>query len=138
MRADGERVALAAFVRYNFAVATNPIAVRFSNRELSPLWGAGLRFGLAALLLVGLMVVLGTGAFHVGGPSAERCMFGALNFALAFGLAYYAFVRVHAGSARSSSPSSLSRRCCWRLVQRQERISVRPVTGRRSPWAAWP
>src|SRR5215207_676525 len=36
----------------------NAVAIRFSNRELDPLWGAGLRFALAAALLVALMAIL--------------------------------------------------------------------------------
>ncbi|MDP8929435.1 MAG: EamA family transporter, partial [Actinomycetota bacterium] len=47
----------------SFAVAVtlggaNFLAVRFSNRELPPFWGAGLRFSLAALLFVGIAFAL--------------------------------------------------------------------------------
>ena len=38
---DGERVALAAFVTYTVLAGGNAVGVRFSNRELAPLWGAG-------------------------------------------------------------------------------------------------
>jgi hypothetical protein len=46
-----------------FAVAVtlggaNFLAVRLSNRELPPFWGAGLRFSLAALLFVVIAVTL--------------------------------------------------------------------------------
>ncbi|MGH8951452.1 MAG: DMT family transporter, partial [Acidimicrobiia bacterium] len=46
-----------------FAVATtlggaNFLAVRFSNRDLDPFWGAGLRFTLAAGLFVIIALVL--------------------------------------------------------------------------------
>ena len=37
MRADGERVALAAFVGCNFAVATNPVAGTFDLDKLADL-----------------------------------------------------------------------------------------------------
>src|SRR4051794_1451815 len=39
-----ERTALWAFVATVVAVGINPVAVRFSNRELDPIWGAALRF----------------------------------------------------------------------------------------------
>src|SRR5215467_9031808 len=106
MQADGERVALAAFVACNVAVATNPIAVRFSNRELAPLWGAGLRFGAAAALLVGLMCV-----FRLRRPGGRALLgailFGVLNFGAAVGPAYYALVNVPDGLGPITSPLAL-------------------------------
>jgi hypothetical protein len=44
-------VALTAFVTYAVLAGGNAVVVRFSNRELAPPWGAGLRFALAAALL---------------------------------------------------------------------------------------
>ena len=54
----GERVALTAFVTYAVLAGGNAVSVRFNNRELAPLWGADLRFALAAALLLAVMVVL--------------------------------------------------------------------------------
>ena len=54
---DGERVALTAFVTYAVLAGGNAVGVRFSNRELAPLWGAGLRFALAGALLLVVMAV---------------------------------------------------------------------------------
>ena len=47
-----ERVALASFVAGALLAGGNGVSIRFSNRELPPLWGAGLRFSLAAALLL--------------------------------------------------------------------------------------
>ena len=47
-----------AFVTYAVLADGNAVGVRFSNRELAPLWGAGLRFALAAALLLVVMVLL--------------------------------------------------------------------------------
>lgn len=128
MHPDGERVALAAFVGCNFAVATNPVAVRFSNRQLEPLWGAGLRFGIAAALLVGLMAV-----FRLRPPRgrvlAGPILFGVLNFAAAVGLAYYAFVHVHAGLGQLVFALVPLATLLLAALQGQERISVRPIAG---------
>ena len=44
---------LAVFVAVVLIGGTNFVAVRFSNRELPPFWGAGLRFAIAGALLVG-------------------------------------------------------------------------------------
>jgi len=128
VRADGERTALTAFVACTFAVATNPIAVRFSNRELAPLWGAGLRFGIAALILVGLMVVLGL-APPRGRVLAGTILFGVLNFAAAVGLAYYALVHVHAGFGQIVFALVPLAALLLAALQGQERISVRPIAG---------
>jgi hypothetical protein len=51
MTADRERVALAAFLTTSVLAGGNAVSIRFSNRELAPLWGAGLRFSLAQLCL---------------------------------------------------------------------------------------
>ena len=70
--------------------------MRFSNRELDPLWGAGLRFGLAAVLLGAIMVVLRLGIPR-GRSLAGAVLYGVFNFGGAFALAYYALVDLHAG-----------------------------------------
>jgi drug/metabolite transporter (DMT)-like permease len=128
MHADRERVALAAFVACNVAVATNPIAVRFSNRELPPLWGAGFRFGVAAVLLVGLMGVFGLG-FPRGRALGGAILFGVLNFAAAVGLAYYAFVHVHAGLGQIVYALVPLATLLLAVLQRQERIQARAIVG---------
>src|SRR5829696_4086798 len=96
MNADGDRVALAAFVASSLLAGGNAVAIRFSNRELEPLWGAGLRFSLAAVLLVALMVVMRL-ELPRGRAITGALLFGMFNFGGAFGLAYYALVELHAG-----------------------------------------
>src|SRR3954468_19411834 len=87
---------IATFAAIAVLVGGNAVGIRFSNRELDPLWGAGLRFGLAAILLVAAMAVL-----RLELPSG-RALTGALLFGLfdvggAFALGYYALVELHAG-----------------------------------------
>jgi drug/metabolite transporter (DMT)-like permease len=102
-----EQVALAAFVSYSLLAGGNAVCIRFSNRELAPLWGAGLRFALAAALLLLVMAVLRL-PIPRGRALAGAVLYGALTFAGAFALAYYALVGCTQGSARSSSLSFLS------------------------------
>ena len=92
-----------AFTMTAFAVAVilggaNFLAVRFSNRELEPFWGAGLRFSLAALLFVGIAVAL-----RLRWPRGRQlwltCLYGIFSFALSYALMYWALVRVTAGMA---------------------------------------
>ena len=92
----GERVALTAFVTYTVLAGGNAVGIRFSNRELAPLWGASLRFALAAALFLAVMVVLRL-AFPRGRALLGSLLYGLFNIGAAFGLIYYGLVRVHAG-----------------------------------------
>jgi hypothetical protein len=51
-----DRVVLAVFAATVIVGGSNFVAVRFSNRELEPLWGAAIRIGAAGLLLLGLAI----------------------------------------------------------------------------------
>jgi drug/metabolite transporter (DMT)-like permease len=93
---DGDRATLAAFVLGSVLAGGNGVAIRFSNRELDPLWGAGFRFILAAVLMLGLMAVLGV-AMPRGRTFAAAVVFGLLQFAATYAFAYYALVQLHAG-----------------------------------------
>jgi drug/metabolite transporter (DMT)-like permease len=95
----GDRATLAAFVASSVLAGGNAVAIRFSNRELDPLWGAGLRFLLAAALLLGLMAALRL-AVPRGRALAGAVVFGLLQFGATFALAYYALVELHAGFAQ--------------------------------------
>jgi len=75
------------------------VAIRFSNRELDPLWGATLRFVLAAVPLLVLVGVLRL-ALPRGRALAGAVAFGLLQFAATFALMYYALVELHAGLAQ--------------------------------------
>lgn len=91
------------FTRVAFAVAVlfggaNFLAVRFSNRELEPFWGAGLRFALAAVLFVAIATVLRL-PWPRGRLLALTVGYGLLTFTLSYALMYWALVRVTAGMA---------------------------------------
>ena len=53
-----DRLALSAFTGAVVIGGSNFVAIRFSNRELDPLWGAGLRFVLAAAVFGVLFAAL--------------------------------------------------------------------------------
>ncbi|THV33495.1 DMT family transporter [Glycomyces buryatensis] len=96
MRGVSDRVGLALFVGVSIFAGGNAVGIRFSNRELDPLWGASLRFGAAALLLMALMSARRLPMPH-GRALAGAIAFGLLNFGVTFSLAYYALVYIHAG-----------------------------------------
>lgn len=96
-RHSGEdRVALAAFVTYSLLAGGNAVGIRFSNRELAPLWGAGLRFALGGVLLLSVAALLRL-TIPRGRALTGALLYGALTFGGAFAFAYYALVRMHAG-----------------------------------------
>lgn len=72
------------------------VAVRFSNRELAPFWGASIRFFAAGTLLMAVMLLRGIGLPR-GRALGAALIYGALTFGLNFGLLYWALVQVPAG-----------------------------------------
>lgn len=96
MSFDGDRATLAAFVTSSILAGGNAIGIRFSNRELDPLWGAALRFSLAAALFLVLMAALRL-ALPRGRALVGAIVFGLVQFGATYALAYYALVDLHAG-----------------------------------------
>lgn len=126
--ARGDRVVFGSFIAASVLAGGNAVGIRFSNRELDPLWGAALRFSLAAVVLLAIMAVLRL-ELPRGRALAGATLFGALNFAAAFALAYVALVRLHAGFGQillSLVPlATLLLAVAWR----QERLTVAAVAG---------
>ncbi len=116
-----------------FAVAVtlgagNFLAVRFSNFELPPFWGAGLRFGLAAVLFILIATAL-----RVQWPRGEQLgftvVYGVLAFALFYALMYWALVRVTAGVATVVMAIVPLATLLLAAMQRLERLQRRSVIG---------
>src|SRR4030095_7669859 len=128
MTGTRERVALASFVAGALLAGGNGVSIRFSNRELPPLWGAGLRFSLAAALLLVVMVVLRL-PFPRGPALTGALLYGALNFGAAFALAYYALVRLHAGLGQTLLALVPLATLLLAVVQHQERLRAAAVVG---------
>jgi len=92
-----------AFTMAAFATAVtlggaNFLAVRFSNRELEPTWGAALRFSVAAVLFTSIALALRL-RWPRGRQLALTAVYGLLSIALFYALMYWALVRVTAGVA---------------------------------------
>lgn len=128
MSPEPDRVALAAFVANSVLAGGNAVAIRFSNRELEPLWGAGLRFTLAAALLLAVMAAMRL-RWPRGRALAGALLFGALNFAGAFGLAYYALVELRAGFGQILLALVPLATLLLAVVQRQERFRLAALVG---------
>ncbi len=70
--------------------------MRLSDRELAPFWGATIRFGLAAAILLGVVVVARL-ALPRGRALLGSVLYGLFAFAGAFGLIYWGLVETPAG-----------------------------------------
>lgn len=125
---EGERVALTAFLSYTVLAGGNAVCIRFSNRELAPLWGASLRFALAAALLLVVMVLLRL-AFPRGRALVGSLLYGLFNIGAGFGLIYYGLVQVHAGLAQILLALVPLATLLLAVLWRQERLRAAAVMG---------
>lgn len=124
----GDRAALSAFLTGSVLAGGNGVGVRFSNRELDPLWGAGFRFGLAAVLLLAVMAALRLEVPR-GGALVGATIYGALNFGGAFALAYYALLHLHAGFGQLVLAIVPLATLLLAVAQRQERMRATALPG---------
>ena len=74
----------------------NAIAVRFSNVELPPFFGAGLRFAAASLILFLVVLILRL-PLPNGRSLIGALIFGALQFGISYALIYWSLLEVPAG-----------------------------------------
>lgn len=79
---------LVAFVFFVLIGGSNFVAVRFSNRELPPFLGAGVRFGAAALLLFAIVAIARI-PIPRGRALVGTLIFGFLNFFAAYAFFYW-------------------------------------------------
>jgi drug/metabolite transporter (DMT)-like permease len=123
-----DRTALVAFIAMSVLAGGNAVAIRFSNRELDPLWGAALRFALATALLVTLMAVLRV-SLPRGRALRGAMLYGALAIGGAFALAYYGLVDIHAGLGQTLLATVPLATLFLAVLQRQERLRLGAVVG---------
>ena len=91
-----DRTTLIAFAFVVLFFGANWVGMRFSNRELPPLWGATLRF-IAATLIVHAIVRARGIPLPRGKVLVGAVVFGTLAFGVNFALAYPGLVYVPAG-----------------------------------------
>jgi drug/metabolite transporter (DMT)-like permease len=87
---------LLAFFGAVLLIGSNLVAIRFSNRELAPFWGAGTRFAIAALLFY-VTMVMANARFPRGRDLFGAAAYGAVGIAAYFALVYWGLVKVAAG-----------------------------------------
>jgi drug/metabolite transporter (DMT)-like permease len=128
VKLDQEQLGLAAFLAGSVLAGGNAVGVRFSNRELEPLWGAGVRFVLAAALLAAVAAVMRLPVPR-GRALVGAVLYGTLVFGAAFGLMYYALVRLHAGLGQTLLALVPLATLLLAVAQGQERLRARAAAG---------
>jgi drug/metabolite transporter (DMT)-like permease len=123
-----DRVALTAFLTAALLAGGNAVGIRFSNRELDPLWGAALRFSLAAVALLAAMITLRL-VFPRGRALLGALLYGVFQFGGAFALAYYALVELHAGFAQILLAVVPLMTLFLAVAQRQEHFRLAALLG---------
>ena len=123
-----DRLALGAFVGAVLLGGTNFVAVRFSNRELDPLWGAGLRFALAAAVF-GVLVAALRLPLPRGRALGLVLTYGLLGFAVAYGCLYWAMQEVPAGVAAVVMAVGPLLTLLLAVAHRLERLNPRALAG---------
>jgi drug/metabolite transporter (DMT)-like permease len=123
-----DRLALGAFTGAVFIGGSNYVAIRFSNRELDPLWGAGLRFALAAAVF-GLLVAALQLSFPRGRALVLVATYGLLAFGAAYGCLYWAMQEVPAGIAAVVLALGPLLTLLLAVVHGMERLSGRALAG---------
>lgn len=121
-------LAMVAFIAAVLIGSANFVAVRVSNQELAPIWGAALRFGLAAVLFIILALILRL-RWPGGRLLALTAAYGALAFAIPYALMYWALTIATAGSAAVVMAGVPLATLLLAVAQRLEQFSVRALAG---------
>lgn len=93
-----DRSALLAFIVLVTVGGSNAVAVRFSNLELPPFWGAAARFVFAALIFWGIVLVRRI-ELPRGRGLWGMVLYGALSVGASYAFLYWGLVEVQAGLA---------------------------------------
>lgn len=126
--ARSDRIALSAFLGVSLLAGANGLAIRFGLRELGPLWSAGVRFTLASVVLMVLMVSLRM-RWPRGHQLSGAVAFGALGLGATFALANYALQTAHAGLGQTVLALVPLATLVLAVVVRQERLTPAAVGG---------
>ncbi len=123
-----DRRILLAFAGVVLLAGSNIVAVRFSNRELDPFWGAGIRFAAASALLWGL-VARGRHGMPRGRALGGALAYGVLSFLVAYAFFYWGSQEVPAGLGGTIMASVPLQTTMLAAAHRLEPLRMRGVVG---------
>jgi drug/metabolite transporter (DMT)-like permease len=123
-----DHLPLVAFIFSIFFVGFNAIGVRYTVLELSPFWGATLRFAPAALLLFLLAFFLKL-PIPRGRGLLGSMIYGALNFGASYAFIYYGLGNVQPGMAQVILALVPLFTLIFAILHRQESFRWRAILG---------
>lgn len=123
-----DRNTLAAFAGAVVIGGSNFVAVRFSNEDLDPLFGAAVRFGAAAVLLIVIALARRLPRPR-GRAAAGAAVYGLLGFGVAYALLYYALVGLTAGTSSLILATVPLFTLVLAVIHRQEAFTTRGLVG---------
>jgi drug/metabolite transporter (DMT)-like permease len=123
-----DRLTLAAFVGSTLLAGNNAIAVRFSNAELPPFFGAALRFAAAALILFLVVLALRL-PLPKGRALAGALVYGALQFGLNYAFIYWSLKTLEPGAFQVIYGVAPLLTFLLAVAHRQERFQWRGLAG---------
>lgn len=119
---------MAAFFGAVVVGGGNFTAVAFSNQELAPLYGAALRFGAAAVVML-LISVLGGYKLPRGRAATGAVLYGLLAFGSAYALLYFAIDGLGAGTLSVIVAAAPLLTLVLAVASGQERFTTRGLVG---------
>ncbi|MGH2750075.1 MAG: DMT family transporter [Actinomycetota bacterium] len=125
---ERNRATISAFAVAVLIGGGNFIAVRFSNEELPPMFGASLRFGAAAILFQ-VIVLFARLPLPKGRVALGAALYGLLGFGIAYAFLYYALVELSAGMGSAIVASVPLATLVLAVLHRQEKFSPRGLVG---------
>lgn len=128
MEQTPDRVTLGAFAGAVVIGGSNFVAVKLSNDDLDPFFGAGVRFAAAALLLFVIMRVQRL-AVPRGPDAVGPALYGLLGFGVSYGLLYYALQGLTAGTAAVFMAATPLITLVLAVLHGQERFTPRGIAG---------
>ena len=123
-----DRLTLAAFVLLIIIGGGNAVAIRFTNQELPPFWGAALRFAPAALIFAVVMAVL-RAPLPRGRGLVGALIYGVFGFGVSYAFIYWALLTIGAGMAQTVLALVPLMTLLLAIVHGLERFRIRALVG---------
>lgn len=119
---------LLAFLTIVVLLGVNFVAVRFSNFELPPFWGAALRFTIASFILF-IIVLFKRLPLPKGKGLVGAALFGVLVFGATYGFVYWALLYVSSGMAAVTFATIPLITILLAVALKLERLTWRGIAG---------
>jgi drug/metabolite transporter (DMT)-like permease len=123
-----ERGTILAFLCVVLFAGVNAVAVRASNAELAPFWGAALRFALAGAIFW-VLVAARRPRIPRGMALRGPLTYGLLAFGVSYALLYYGLQEAHAGPGQVTLALVPLLTLLLAVAQQQERFHIRGLVG---------